>query len=122
MTFWYGYVSGSLDPDSVLYVSNMQDANKKYVFSNLFCLLLSIGKVHFICLQRSKVIKKSLSVPYKSRFSLMFCLLIEGSGSVQITGTDPDLGGPRNIRIRIRNTSYKKEGVEVKVNYRTYGV
>ncbi len=30
------------DPDSALFVNDFQDANTKWVFSNLFCLLLSV--------------------------------------------------------------------------------
>jgi hypothetical protein len=54
-----------------LFVSDLQDTNKKIIFSNLFCLLV---------LEVIKVIKKSPKSKNKG-FSYSFCLMMEGSGS-----------------------------------------
>jgi hypothetical protein len=51
MTLWYGFVSGSsdpltyrtdLDPDPALLVSDVQDANKKYIFFAYYFLKVQL--------------------------------------------------------------------------------
>jgi hypothetical protein len=40
MKFWCGSASGSADPDPSIFIIELQDENKKYLFSNLSCILL----------------------------------------------------------------------------------
>ncbi len=70
-----------MDPDLALFVSYLQDANKKY----FFCLLLFEGTFTSFFID-----KKS----HKKTSSFLFCLMMEGSGSVPLTnGSGP---GPKS--------------------------
>jgi hypothetical protein len=47
MKFWYGsgsadpyLVTTVMDPDPAIFISNLQDGNKKLFFTKFFCLLL----------------------------------------------------------------------------------
>ncbi len=74
---------------------------------NLFCLLLfqNTFKSFFKDKNSKRVTKQK-----KSRFFLLFCMMIEGSGSIPLTSGSGS-GRPKNmwirwIRIRIRNTGF----------------
>ncbi len=69
----------------------------KFSFKKFF-LLITLRRLHLH--QSSKIIShKEVIKQYKSRFFLLFYLMMDGSGSrsgsVQIM-TDPDPGGPKN--------------------------
>ncbi len=100
--FWYGSRSadpyhGLTDPDPALFVSDLQDANKKYFFSKFFCLLLieDTYTVHH-CSNIYKTVKSR------------FCLMMEVSRSTAVPLTNESgTGRPENQRIlliRIWNT------------------
>ncbi len=112
--FWYGSECGSgsadpylclmdpgpdSDPDPAIFVSDLQDINKK------FFLLITFWRFIYIMFQRLKVIKKSLNY-WNQCFSYFFCLMIEGSGSISLSnGSGWGSGRPKKIgilRIRIR--------------------
>jgi hypothetical protein len=61
-----------MDPDPVIFLSDLQGVNKKY-----FCLLLFEGT--FTSFSKDKIYKRSHK--QGSMFSYYFCLMIEGSGS-----------------------------------------
>ncbi len=77
----------------------------KFSFS-LSCYAYSSLKVH---LHHSSKIKihKEVTKQYKTRFFFIFCLLMVGSGSVQINYGSGSRR-PTNIRLRIRNTALHK--------------
>jgi hypothetical protein len=88
--------SGSwiLDPDPAIFVTDLQDANKKIILvTNFFCRLLFEGTfTSFFKEKKSKRVKNSRN----QGFSYYFCMMIEGSGSKR----------PKNMWIwwiRIRN-------------------
>jgi hypothetical protein len=70
-----------LTKDPALFISDLQDANQKNLFSKFFCLLLYFLKAHLKKLQKSR-----------NQGFYYFCLIMEGSGSVPLTN-DPD--GPK---------------------------
>jgi hypothetical protein len=83
-----------IDPDPALdpaiFVSDFQDANKEFFFSIFFSYCFLHCRYIF---QPSKIKShKEVTKQQKSRFFHIFCLLMEGSGSVQII-TDTDPGG-----------------------------
>ncbi len=105
MKSWYG--SGSIplandsDPDPAIFVSDLQDVNKKGF------LLITFGRYIYIIFQRCKVEKKSQNTRNQC-FSYYFWLMIEGSGSISLTNGSGFVR-PKNIwilRIRIRNTVF----------------
>ncbi len=116
MKFWYG--SGSADPypwqmdpdadpDPAIFVSDLQEANKKLSF--LAYYFLKVHLHHFSMIKSHKEVTKQYG--RNQRFSYYFCLMIEGGsgyGSVSLTnGSGCGSGRPKNIwilRIRIRNT------------------
>ncbi len=75
-------------PDLALFVSNLQDANKKFL-----CLLLFDGT--FILFFKEKKSQNSRN----QGFSSFFCLLIEGSLQINY-GFGTGTWRPKNIRIR----------------------
>jgi hypothetical protein len=59
------------DPDPGIFVIDLQDANKKIVKKQFFCLLLFEGHLHhFSKIKRPKDVTKQ----YESRFFLLFFL------------------------------------------------
>jgi hypothetical protein len=99
------------DPDPSIFITDLQDANKK-LFKKFFpCILLFEGTyTSFSKIKSQKYVTKQL----KSRFFLLYLLMIEGSGSRAGSGSGSipltnGSGRPKNnwirwIRIRIRNT------------------
>jgi hypothetical protein len=85
------------DPDSALFFSRFQDANKKNKFFIGFLLyyLLTEGTFTSVFTDNKQI--RSHKIVEIRVFLNFFCLLMEGSGprsgSVQII-TDPDPGGP----------------------------
>ncbi len=97
----FGFASGSC-----FFRQQLTRCQQKFFFFQSFLLITFWRYIYSrFQSQTSKRGQKS----YKSRFFLLFCLLMEGSrsGSVQIL---TDLGGPKTIRIlraiRIHNTDY----------------
>ncbi len=106
MKFWYGSRSQSADlyfwlmdpdcdPNLAIFVSDLQDIQNISFFK--VSLLITFWRYIYIIFQREKVIKK------ESMFSLYFCLMIEGSGSVSLTSGfrsgRPKIMGPTQIRM-----------------------
>ncbi len=98
MTFWGGSGSGSADPclwlmdlDPAIFVTDLQDAIKKLIFSANYFL-----KLHLHNFSKIKSQKESQNSRNQG-FSYYFCMIIEGSGSAR----------PKNMWIRIRNTDNK---------------
>jgi hypothetical protein len=72
----------AMDPDPAIFVTDLQDANKKLdIFSKLFCLLLFEDT--FTSFFKDK---KSLNSRNQG-FSYYFCLMKEGSGSATLLKT-----------------------------------
>ncbi len=115
MKFWCGSGSGSadpcvwqMDPDPTIFVIDLQDANKKLIYSTFFCLLLFEGTLTSF----SKI--KSQKKSHKAVGIKQCCG--SGTGSVRIRNFWPDPDPIRNrnkhfgsvfgsgfrIRIRIR--------------------
>jgi hypothetical protein len=102
-TFCYGSGSSNpyhhrfkdldLDTFFALFFRGFKDVNKKKVFSQVFLPLLLHTEIH---LQQSSEITSYLG---NQGFSKFVCLVIEGSGSVEIV-TDPNPGDLKNFRIR----------------------
>jgi hypothetical protein len=100
-----------LDPDSAIFVIDLQDANKKLV-KKKFCLLLF--ECTFTSFFKEKIQIESQNCRNQS-FSYYFCMMIEGSGSRAgyESGSIPLTDGSRSRRpknmwirwIRIRNTA-----------------
>jgi hypothetical protein len=95
------------DPDPAIFVSDLQDSNKKlFIFLSFFAFYFL--KVHFTFTSFSK--KKSHKEVTKNRnqcFSYYFCLMIEWSRSVRVSLTNGSGSGrPKNTWIRIRNTEF----------------
>jgi hypothetical protein len=98
------------DPDPSIFITDHQDANKKQIF----CILLVEGT--FTSFLKVKF-QKEVTKQSKSRFFLLFCLMIEGSGAKSRR--------PKNtwirwigiwrirIRIRIRKTANKCPGHKI---------
>jgi hypothetical protein len=81
------------DPDPALFVSGFQDAKKNNFFSMFFCLLhLERAFTSFF---KDKKSHKTLKNSTNQGFSYFLCLIMEGSGSVQIM-MDLDPGGQKN--------------------------
>jgi hypothetical protein len=91
MTFWWGSGSGSADPylwlmdlypesdpDPAIFITDLQDANKKLILKKLFCILLFEGTFTSF-FKNKKVKKKSQS----QGFSYYFCLM-QGSRRIWI--------------------------------------
>jgi hypothetical protein len=101
------WIRGSIpltDSDPAIFVSDLQDANKKS-----FCWYI------YIIFQRKKVIKKSQN-SRNLGFYRHFCWMIEGSGSEPLTNGSGS-GRPKNIlvwiiSIWIRNTGYRSHLVK----------
>jgi hypothetical protein len=83
-------------PDPAIFVSYLQDANKK----KFFCLLPYFLKVH---LHNSSKIKSQKEVP--KGFFLLFSLVIEGSVPVTIPVMDTDPGSQKTRILWIWNTA-----------------
>jgi hypothetical protein len=92
------------DPDPAIFVTDLQDANKKLNFLNqFFCLLLFEGT--FTSFSKDKKSNRShKTVGIKIFLMYYFCLMI-GSGSVPLTNGSGS-GSMRPKNIRIRNTDY----------------
>ncbi len=88
-------------PDSTLFVSEIQDATK-IIFFSLNFYAYSLWKVHLHHFSKINS-HKEVAKPCNSKVFLLFCLLIEGSGSVQINYGSGSKR-PKNLRIRIWNT------------------
>jgi hypothetical protein len=83
------------DPDPVIFVIDLQDANKKLIYKKCFYLLLFKGI--FTSFFKDKKVKKKSQNSRNHGFSYYSSLIIEGSGSRR----------PKNMWIRwirIRNT------------------
>jgi hypothetical protein len=66
----------------------------------------------YVILRRKKS-HKEIPKQWKSRFSLLFCLMMEGSGTVLVThGSRCESGRPKNIRIRINETASKSNAFQ----------
>ncbi len=94
------------DPDSAIFVRDLQDVNKNNFVFKVF-LLITFWRYIYIIFQRQKVIKKSQNSRNKC-FSYYFCVMIEGfrPGSENLNNVSGS-GRPINIwilGIRIRNT------------------
>jgi hypothetical protein len=103
MSFWCGSGSGS---GSCFLSSADKMPTKNFVFSKYFCLLLFEGTFTSISLQRQKVQKKSQNSRNQG-YTYFLCLLMKGSGYVQIM-TGSGSGRPKNIlilRIPIHNNA-----------------
>ncbi len=100
MTFWCG--SGSADPClwlrdpyPAIFVIDLQDGNKKLIFfSKFFCLLLFEST--FTSFFRDKKSKRSQNAVGIKVFLTIFCMMIEGSGSV--SGSTPPTNRSRSRR------------------------
>jgi len=100
MTFCCGSGPGSgspdsclwiMDPDPAIFVTDLQDANKKLIWKKVF-LLITFWRYIYIFFKD----KKSKSSRNQG-FSCYFCLVIEGSGSIPLTnGSGPDPGRPKS--------------------------
>ncbi len=111
MTFWGGSGSGSSDPcfwlmdpdpDTAIFVIDLQDASKKLIFNTIFSAYYFL-KVHLHHFSKIKSQKESQNRRNQG-FSYYFCLMIEGSGSgagfgstvyLWLVDPDPDPGGPK---------------------------
>jgi hypothetical protein len=72
----------STDPDPAIFVIDLQDASKKFIFLKKFlCLLLFKGT--FTSLFKDKKSKRSYKTVGRNQG---FSLMIEGSGSIPLTG------------------------------------
>jgi hypothetical protein len=86
------------DPDPYIFITDLQDANKKLIFKEkFFCILLCEGIFHHFLKVKSQ---KEVAKQQKSRFFLLFLLnarrIRNGSGSMK----------PKNTWIRIRNIAF----------------
>ncbi len=102
-----------MDPDSdpAIFVSDLQDVNKKLFFVfNLLLLLFDGTFTSFFKDKKSYRSKKTVGI----NVFYHFCLMIEGSGLVYLTnGSGSGSRRPKNIwiiriRIWIRNTAWNK--------------
>jgi hypothetical protein len=98
-----------VDPDSdpSIFVIDLQDANKKLIFSKSFFLLIRVlFEGTFTSFFKDKKSKRSHRTNRINVFSYYFCLMTEGSGSGSIPLTSGS-GSRRlkNMWIRIRNTA-----------------
>ncbi len=90
MTFWGGSGSADpclwlMDPDPAIFVTDLQDASKKFIFNTIFSAyyFLKVHLHHF-----SKIKSKKGSQNCRNQcFSYYFCMMIEGSGSWSRAGT-----------------------------------
>jgi hypothetical protein len=97
-----------MDLDPAIFVIDLQDANKKINFFNIFSAYYFLN-VHLHNFSKKKV-KKSHKIVGIKVFFYYFCMMIEGSGSGSrpIPLTDGSGSGsrrPKNMWIRIRNTA-----------------
>jgi hypothetical protein len=134
VTVWYGsgfsdpnlwLTDPDADPDPALFVSDLQDANKKKISPSFYSY--SFLKVH---LPHSLKIKSHRShKTVEKSWLFIFCLSMEGSGSVQINyGSGCGSRRPKNIRIlriwirrRIRNTDeFRAKSDVLKTNFVYY--
>ncbi len=84
-------------PEPSIFVSHLQDVNKKLFFIKFFaCYFLTVYLHYF---SKIKVIQKSQNSRNQG-FSYYFCLMIERSF--------PLTNGSKNIRIRICNTGFSE--------------
>jgi hypothetical protein len=82
------------DPDPAIFVTDLQDANKKLI-KKFFSLILHLHR--FLKIKSQKESHKPVGVKV---FSYYFCLMIEGSGSGSIPLTNGSGSGsrrPKNI-------------------------
>jgi hypothetical protein len=90
MKFWCGCGSGSADPclwlidpdpdsdpDSAIFVTDLQDANKKLIFTKSFCAY-NFFEGTFTSFFKDKKSKRSHKTVGIKVFSYYFCLMIEG--------------------------------------------
>jgi hypothetical protein len=75
-----------MDPDSSIFINDLQDANKKEFKKNCSCILLFEGT--FTSFFKDKKLKRSHNTVEIKVFLTIFCLMIEESGSRR-----PGLGG-----------------------------
>jgi hypothetical protein len=96
----------------LLFVIDLQDANKKIIEKKFFCLLLFEGTfTSFLQDKKSKRCHKAVGI----KVFLTICLVIEESGSIPLNnGSGSGSRRPKNIRIRwiririrIHNTASK---------------
>ncbi len=101
-----------LDPNSAIFVIDLQDANKKLIFYLIFSAYYFL-KVHLHLFSKIKSQKESQN-SRNLGFSYYFCMMIEGSrsGSIPLTNGSGGSRRPKNmwsrwirIRFRIRNTA-----------------
>jgi hypothetical protein len=86
-----------MDPDPPIFAIDLEDVNKKIIFSTKF-----FASFTFTSFSKTNSQKKSQS-RRNHGFSNYFCLVIEGSGSGSIPLTNGSGSGsrrPKNIRIR----------------------
>ncbi len=73
------------DPDPAIFVIDLQDANKNFVFFQVFCLLLRENLRHFSKIKSHKDVTKQNLVSSNQGFSFYFCLMTEGSRSGSVS-------------------------------------
>ncbi len=106
------------DPDPVIFVIDLQDANKKLIKKKSFCAYYFL-KLHS-SFSKDKKSKRSQNSRNQG-FSYYFCLMIEGSGFMRyLWFMDPDPGGPKTygsdgsgsatLAIRYKKIEFLKKG------------
>ncbi len=93
------------DPDSTIFVIDLQDSSKKLIFNKKFSAyyFLKVHLHHFSTIKRQKESQNRRN----QGFSYYFCMMIEGAGSGSIpltSGSGSGSRSPKNMWIRIRNT------------------
>ncbi len=96
------------DPDTSVFITDLQDANKKLIFKKKFSCILLLRYLYVIF--KDKMSKRCQNSRNQG-FSYYISLMIEGSGSGSRAGSGSILltsgsGWPKNMWIRwIRNTA-----------------
>ncbi len=97
MKFWYGSGSAALylwlmdpDPDPAIFVSDLQDINKK-----LFFLLITLFEGTFTLFFKDKKIIQKLQNSRNQCVSYYFCLMIEWDPEPYLWLMDTEPGGPK---------------------------
>jgi hypothetical protein len=95
-----------MDPDSAIFFFfiDLQDANKKQIFTFLIFSAYYFFQVHLHNFLKVKVKKKSQNCRNQG-FSYYFCLIIEGSGSIPLTKRPGwESGRPNQLTKKVANT------------------